>query len=343
MKALITGITGQDGSYLAELLLKKGYKVHGIIRRSSTSATSRIDHLIKNPDIFNKSLFIHCGDLLDTSRINTLIGEIKPDEIYNLAAQSDVRVSFDQSILTTQVNAMGVLAVLDAVKNQCCHAKVYQASTSEMFGGVNIPATGYTEESYFCPKNPYAIAKLHAYWTVRNYRDSYDIFACNGILFNHESPRRGLEFVTKKITNWCGMFMSGNHQEVLELGNLNSYRDWGHAKDYAEAMCLILQAPEPSDWLVATGETHTVREFVEKCFRWMEMPLVWEGCGIDEVGKVENEVVIRINPKYFRPSEVNVLMGDSTKIRTKLGWKHKVTFDDLVDEMMTFELKMPKD
>lgn len=331
IKAVITGITGQDGSYLAELLLEKGYEVHGIIRRTSSPSTSRITHL-------KEKITIHCGDLLDANCINALVNNIQPDEIYNLAAQSDVRVSFDQPSFTNQVNAEGVLKILEAIKNKCPKAKMYQASTSEMFGGANPPATGYTEDSPFMPRNPYAIAKLYAYWITRNYRDSYGLFTCNGILFNHESARRGVNFVTKKITNWCGKFLRNEKPEPLELGNMNAWRDWGHAKDYIEAMYMILQAPHPDDWLVATGDTHTVREFVEKCFLWMNKPISWSGEGLDEVGKLEGEIVVRINPQYFRPAEVVRLIGNSTKIRNELGWKPRLSFENLIEEMMSVEV-----
>jgi GDPmannose 4,6-dehydratase len=349
-KALITGITGQDGSYLAEILLEKGYEVHGIVRRSSTINTPRIDHLITNDSIFNKTLFTHHGDMTDANNLNDLVSRIQPEEIYNLAAQSHVKVSFEIPYSTAMVDAIGTLNVLESVRNHCPTAKVYQASTSEMFGGIgyNMPENGYTEKSPFHPRSPYGCAKIYAYWITKNYREAYNIFGCNGLLFNHESPRRGETFVTRKITIWCARnyaaMKEGIKVEPLQLGNLNAYRDWGHAKDYAKAQHLILQQNEPDDYVISTGETHTIREFVEKCFKYMDIEIEWfddSDYGYpNEVGciKGKNFPVVAVNPKYFRPSEVEYLLGDSTKARKELNWKPEYTFDGLVNDMMKHDM-----
>ncbi|MBN1234160.1 MAG: GDP-mannose 4,6-dehydratase [Candidatus Coatesbacteria bacterium] len=340
-KALITGITGQDGSYLTELLIEKGYEVHGIVRRISTFNTKRIDYLFHSRH-YNKKFFTHYGDLTDPNSINRLVLEIKPDEIYNLAAQSHVKVSFEIPNYTSQVDALGSLYVLEAVRNCCPECKVYQASTSEMFGGIKgeIPKEGYDENIPFHPRSPYGVSKLFGYWITRNYREAYDIFGSNGILFNHESPRRGETFVTRKITKWCGDYLANPWETPpLQLGNLNAYRDWGHAKDFVRAMWMILQAPQADDWVVSTGETYTVKDFVEKCFDWMGKEIHWEGEGINEVGIVDDKKVVSVNPKYFRPTEVDFLLGNSRKIREELGWKPEYSFKNLVEDMMENDSK----
>lgn len=348
-KALITGITGQTGSYLAELLLQKGYEVHGIIRRSSSINTPRIDNLILDSNIFNITLFLHHGDITDANNINDLVRKIQPDEIYNLAAQSHVKVSFEIPSYTASVDAIGTLNILEAVRIYCPESKVYQASTSEMFGGVgyNMPENGYNETSPFHPRSPYGCAKLYAYWITKNYREAYNTFACNGLLFNHESPRRGETFVTKKITTWCGKnqdILNGSHKyfglKPLELGNIHSYRDWGHAQDFAYAQYLMLQQSKPSDYVISTGETHTIKEFLEKCFKFMGLVVEWRGMGVEAQGwvKTVNAPVVVINEKYFRPSEVDYLLGDSTRARKELNWQPTFSFDDLVVDMMTYDI-----
>lgn len=329
--ALITGITGQDGSYLAELLLQKGYKVHGIIRRSSSINTKRLDH------IYDK-IKLHYGDLTDSLSLISLIKEIKPDEIYNLGAQSHVKVSFEIPEYTTQVDAVGTLLVLEAVKLLGLEktTKVYQASTSELFGLVQeVPQK---ETTPFYPRSPYGVAKLYGYWITKNYRESYGMYACTGILFNHESPRRGETFVTRKITRAFHNIVQGE-QNVLHLGNLNAKRDWGHAKDFVEAMWLMLQQDSPQDYVIATGEQHSVREFVEKVAAYHNIELAWKGEGLDEVGYDLNtkNVLVKVDPKYFRPAEVETLLGDSTKAKNELGWYPKHTFDDLVFDMCEHE------
>lgn len=339
-KALITGITGQDGSYLAELLIKKGYEVHGIIRRSSTFNTKRIDYLFENPQIGNKSLFLYHGDLTDSSNINRLIEKIHPDEIYNLAAQSHVQVSFEVPEYTAETDALGTLRILDAIKETGLKCRFYQASTSELFGG--LPETvPQSEKTPFYPRSPYAAAKLYAYWVTVNYREAYNIFACNGILFNHESPRRGETFVTRKITRAIASIIKGT-QKTVSLGNLNAKRDWGFAGDYVEAMWLMLQQEKPEDYVVATGETHTVREFVEKAFKVAGINIKWHGNGTNEKGinSQTGEVLVDINPRYFRPTEVDLLLGNPSKAEKKLGWKRKVNFDELVYMMVEEDLKL---
>ena len=340
--ALITGITGQDGSYLAELLLEKGYEVHGIIRRASTFNTKRIDHLYQDPHEENVRLFLHYGDITDSSNINRLIEKIQPDEIYNLAAQSHVGVSFDSPEYTAEATGVSTLRILDAIRESGVKTKFYQASTSELFGG--LPETApQSEKTPFYPKSPYGVAKLYSYWITVNYRESYDIFACNGILFNHESPRRGETFVTRKITRAAAAIHLGM-QDKLYLGNLDAKRDWGHAKDYVEGMWRILQQDKPADFVLSMNETHTVREFVELAFAELGYELEWQGEGVNEKGIDKNtgRVLVEVDPRYFRPAEVELLWGDSTKARTELGWEPKYSFMDLVKEMVQSDLEEMK-
>ena len=326
-KALITGITGQDGSYLAEFLLKKGYKVHGIIRRSSLINTDRIDHIYDQ-------IKLHYGDLTDSTNLVKVIQQVQPDEIYNLGAQSHVKVSFEMPEYTGQVDALGTLRVLEAVRllGMERKTKIYQASTSELFGLVQeIPQT---ETTPFYPRSPYGAAKIYGYWITKNYRESYKIYTCTGILFNHESPRRGETFVTRKITRGLKSISEGK-QSVLQLGNLNAKRDWGHAKDFVEAMWLMLQQEEPDDFVIATGEQYSVREFVEEAAPYFDMNIEWQGEGLDEVGIDKNtgKEVIKVNPKYFRPAEVETLLGNASKAKEKLGWVPKTSFKELVKDM----------
>ena len=340
--ALITGITGQDGSYLAELLLEKGYEVHGIIRRASTFNTKRIDHLYQDPHEEDVRLFLHYGDITDSSNLNRLIEKIQPTEIYNLAAQSHVGVSFDSPEYTAEATGVSTLRILDAIRESGVKTKFYQASTSELFGG--LPDTApQSEKTPFYPKSPYGVAKLYSYWITVNYRESYDIFACNGILFNHESPRRGETFVTRKITRAAAAIHLGM-QDKLYLGNLDAKRDWGHAKDYVEGMWRILQQDEPQDYVLSMNETHTVREFVELAFAELGYDIEWQGTGVDEKGIDKNtgKVLVEVDPKYFRPAEVELLWGDSTKARTELGWEPKYSFMDLVKEMVQSDLEEMK-
>lgn len=340
--ALITGITGQDGSYLAELLLEKGYEVHGIIRRASTFNTKRIDHLYQDPHEENVRLFLHYGDITDSSNINRLIEKIQPDEIYNLAAQSHVGVSFNSPEYTAEATGVSTLRILDAIKESGIKTKFYQASTSELFGG--IPDTApQSEKTPFYPKSPYGVAKLYSYWITVNYRESYNIFACNGILFNHESPRRGETFVTRKITRAAAAIHLGM-QDKLYLGNLDAKRDWGHAKDYVEGMWRMLQQDKPQDYVLAMNETHTVREFVELAFAELGYEIEWQGSGVDEKGidKRTGRVLVEVDPRYFRPAEVELLWGDSTKARTELEWQPKYSFMDLVKEMVHSDLEEMK-
>lgn len=337
--ALITGITGQDGSYLTELLLEKGYEVHGIIRRHSTISTTRIDPLFENPEIGNKKLFLHYGDLTDSSNLNRLLEKIKPDEIYNLAAQSHVAVSFEVPEYTAEATGVGTLRLLDAIKENGLKCRFYQASTSELFGG--LPDTApQSEKTPFYPKSPYGVAKLYSYWITVNYRESYNLFACNGVLFNHESPRRGETFVTRKITRAVASIMAGK-QEKLSLGNMDAKRDWGFAGDYVEGMWRILQQEKPSDYVLATNETHTVREFVELAFNEVGVEIEWQGTGVDEKGidKATGKVLVDVNPRYFRPAEVELLWGDCTKAEKELGWKRKVSFKGLVSMMVDSDMK----
>ena len=327
--ALITGITGQDGSYLAEFLLEKGYEVHGIVRRTSLINTHRIDHIYSQ-------LNLHYGDLTDSTNLISVIRKVEPDEIYNLGAQSHVRVSYDVPEYTAQTDGIGTLRVLEAVRllGMADKVRVYQASTSELFGLVqSVPQNELTP---FHPRSPYGVAKMYGYWIIKNYRESYDMYACSGILFNHESPRRGETFVTRKITLGLSAISKGE-QECLYLGNLNALRDWGHARDYVEAMWLMLQQDKPDDYVIATGKMYSVRQFVEACAPYFDMDIMWIGEGLDEVGidKKTGNVIIKVDPKYFRPAEVEQLLGDATKAKKELGWEPKTSFEQLVKEMCT--------
>lgn len=334
-KALITGVTGQDGSYLADLLLEKGYEVHGIVRRSSTASTERIQHLLTN-----KNLKLHTGDLLDSGSIHRIIRHVLPDEVYNLAAQSHVRESFDIPEFTGNVTAVGAATILEALRQHAPKAKFYQASSSEMFGKVH--ETPQRETTPFHPRSPYGVAKVYAYWITVNYRESYNIFACNGILFNHESPRRGETFVTKKITKGLAEIAKGTEQ-ILRLGNLEAKRDWGYAPDYVEAMWLMLQHKKPQDFVIATGETHSVREFVEAACQHLHIPLQWKGTGIKEIG-INNQTgktLIEIDEEFYRPAEVDLLIGDSTLAKQELGWKAETPFSKLVEIMVDADMELP--
>lgn len=355
MKALITGITGQDGSYLAEFLLSKGYEVHGLIRRSSTFNTQRIDHIYVDPHMPGARLFLHYGDLSDSGQLMHLIYNIQPDEIYHLGAQSHVRVSFDMPEYTGDITALGTTRLLEAIRRSGIKTKFYQASSSEMFGASPPPQN---EKTPFYPRSPYAAAKVYAYWMTINYREAYGLFACNGILFNHESPRRGETFVTRKITRALAHILIGK-QNKLYLGNLNAKRDWGFAPEYVEMMWLMLQQDEPDDYVVGTGESHSVREFVEKAFSYVGIEIEWKGAGTEEKGIVSSidknifqktlnlehrtlnigDVVIEIDPKYFRPTEVEHLQADITKARQKLGWQPRTTFDELVKIMVDYDMR----
>jgi GDPmannose 4,6-dehydratase len=328
-KALITGITGQDGSYLAELLLNLGYEVHGIVRRSSTDTYDRIKSILDNDN-----LFLHRGELTDSSSLNNIVKLVQPDEVYNLGAQSHVQISFDTPMFTADADAMGVLRLLEAIRQAGLekHTRFYQASTSEMFGLVQeVPQK---ETTPFYPRSPYGVAKLYGHWITKNYRESYGMFATSGILFNHESPRRGENFVTSKIVLSLSNIMQGK-QDLLELGNLDSLRDWGHAKDFVYAMYLMLQQDQPDDYVISTGEQHSVREFVELAANYFGMNITWQGTGVDEVGidTITGNTVIKINPKFYRPAEVETLLGDSTKAIQALGWVRKRSFKDLVEDM----------
>ncbi|ANT64614.1 GDP-mannose 4,6-dehydratase [Prosthecochloris sp. CIB 2401] len=372
-KALITGITGQDGSYLAELLLEKGYEVHGIKRRSSSFNTERIDHLYQDPHEIAKdsesdahstshitpntknrgALFLHYGDLTDSSNLTRLLAEIKPDEVYNLAAQSHVAVSFESPEYTADVDALGTLRLLEAIRflglEKTC--RFYQASTSELYGLVQeIPQK---ETTPFYPRSPYAVAKLYAYWIAVNYREAYGMYACNGILFNHESPRRGETFVTRKITRALANISQGL-EECLYMGNLDAKRDWGHAKDYVRMQWMMLQQDEPRDYVIATGVQYSVREFIEKAAAKLGITIRWEGSGIDEIGIVDSDspilnselqseqTIVRIDPRYFRPSEVETLLGDPSKAKEDLGWIPQITLDEMIDEMVAYDLDQAK-
>ena len=348
--ALITGITGQDGSYLAEFLLQKGYEVHGIKRRSSSFNTERIDHLYKDPHDRNRSLILHYGDLTDSSNLIRIIERVNPNEIYNLAAQSHVAVSFESPEYTANCDALGPLRILDAIrllgKNKDC--KFYQASTSEIFG--NSKEIPQKETTHFYPRSPYGVAKLYAYWITVNYREAYGIYACNGILFNHESPRRGETFVTRKITRGLSR-IALELEDCIYLGNLDAKRDWGHAKDYVEMQWLMLQQKKPSDYVISTGRTESVRKFVELCaskLNWNKgekgPAIIWKGKGVDEHGiRADNgKTVVRIDPRYFRPTEVDLLLGDSTKAKEELGWSPKITLDDLISEMINDDKEFAK-
>jgi GDPmannose 4,6-dehydratase len=346
--ALITGITGQDGSYLTELLLEKGYIVHGIIRRASSFNTGRIEHLFEKSNYkltraFSSDgearLHTHYGDLSDTSCLINLVRQIEPDEIYNLGAQSHVAVSFECPEYTADVSGVGVLRLLEAIRcsGRQDKIKLYQASTSELYGKVH--ETPQSETTPFYPRSPYAVAKIYGFWIIKNYREAYNIHASNGILFNHESPRRGLTFVTRKITRNVALIHLGKSEHV-ELGNLDSKRDWGHARDYVEAMWMILQQPEGDDYVCATGETHTVREFVEKAFGHIGMTITWQGSGDTEQGFDQDGVCrVKVNPQYYRPTEVDLLLGDPSKAKAKLGWEPKVSFEQLVKEMVEADVE----
>ena len=340
-KALISGITGQDGSYLTELLLEKGYEVHGIIRRASSFNTFRIDHLYKDESILNKSLFLHYGDLTDSSNLNRLVEKIQPLEIYNLGAQSHVQVSFEVPEYTGEVDAIGTLRFLDAIRETGIETKFYQASTSELYG--KAQETPQNEKTPFYPRSPYAAAKLYAHWITINYREAYDLFACNGILFNHESERRGKTFVTRKISVAVAKIILGL-QDTLYIGNLDANRDWGYAPEYCEGMWRMLQTDKPDDYVLATGETHSVREFVEESFDVLGEEIEWKGKGVKEKGilKSSGNVVVEIDARYFRPTEVEYLLGDPTKAKKELGWVPKVTFKDLVSIMVNADYQKQK-
>ena len=339
-KALITGITGQDGSYLAEFLLSKDYEIHGIIRRASTFNTGRLNDIYQNPQDTSRRLFLHYGDISDSSNISRLIEKIQPDEIYHLAAQSHVRVSFDLPEYTGDVTGLGTTRILDAIKNAGLKTKFYQASSSEMYGQVEEKDLPITENTLFHPRSPYGCAKVYAYWITKNYRESYGLFAVNGILFNHESPRRGETFVTRKITRGLARIKLGK-EDKLFLGNLDAKRDWGFAPDYVAGMYLMLQANEADDYILATGETHTVREFVELTAKNLGIEILWQGIGINEKGidKATGKEIIVIDPKYFRPAEVDILLGDPKKAKEKLNWEPKVKFAELVKIMTEADLK----
>ncbi|MBT3311590.1 MAG: GDP-mannose 4,6-dehydratase [Desulfobacterales bacterium] len=339
-KALITGVTGQDGAYLAELLLDKGYEVHGIKRRASSYNTARIDHLYKDTHEENVKFRLHYGDLTDSTNLIRIIQEIQPDEIYNLAAQSHVKVSFESPEYTANADALGTLRLLEAIKILGLenNTRIYQASTSEMFGKVaEVPQK---ETTPFYPRSPYGVAKVYAYWITVNYREAYNLYACNGILFNHESPIRGETFVTRKITRAVARIKLGL-QKNLYLGNLDSKRDWGYAGDYVVAMWMMLQQDVPEDFVIATGETHSVREFVEKAFSEANIDVIWQGSGVDEIGidKATGDTIVRIDPGYYRPTEVDFLLGDPSKAKEKLGWEAVVKFDKLVSIMVREDLK----
>ena len=360
--ALITGITGQDGSYLAEFLLKKGYIVHGIKRRASLFNTDRIDHLYQDPHVENRDFILHYGDMTDSMNLTRIIQEVQPDEIYNLAAMSHVAVSFETPEYVANADGTGTLRILEAIRllGLTEKTRVYQASTSELYGKVQeIPQT---EKTPFYPRSPYAVAKMYAYWITVNYREAYNMFACNGILFNHESPVRGETFVTRKITR-AGAKIALGLQDRLYLGNLDAKRDWGHAKDYVRMMWMILQADEPEDWVIATGKTTSVRDFVKMAFGYLGVELRFEGEGIDEVGIIDSvdtkrlnelnlnpkssnlnprNIVVAVDPRYFRPTEVDLLIGDPTKAKEKLGWEPQYTLNELIDEMMASDLKLMK-
>ncbi|MEY3090520.1 MAG: GDP-mannose 4,6-dehydratase [Pseudomonadota bacterium] len=358
--ALITGITGQDGSYLAEFLLKKGYIVHGLKRRSSLFNTDRIDHLYEDPHVENRNLILHYGDMTDSMNLTRIIQETQPDEIYNLAAMSHVHVSFETPEYVANADGTGTLRILEAVRLLGLENKtrIYQASTSELYG--KVQETPQSETTPFYPRSPYAVAKMYAYWITVNYREAYNIYACNGILFNHESPVRGETFVTRKITRAASKIALGL-QDKLYLGNLDAKRDWGHAKDYVRMMWMILQADEPEDWVIATGQTTAVRDFVKFAFAYAGINLRFEGTGIDEVGIIDSiddakakecnmdlshlaigQTVVAVDPRYFRPTEVDLLLGDPTKAEQKLGWNREYDLQDLVEDMMKSDLKMMK-
>ena len=332
-KAFITGITGQDGSFLAELLIEKGYEVHGIIRRASNFNTQRIDHIMGKPQ-----LQLYHGDLSDSANLNKLLSTIRPDEIYNLGAQSHVKVSFEVPEYTAQVDALGTLRLLDAITTHCPEARFYQASTSELYGKVQeIPQS---ETTPFYPRSPYAVAKLYGYWITKNFRESYDLYASNGILFNHESERRGKTFVTRKVTMVLGEIAAGLRDKLI-LGNIDAQRDWGYAKEYVEMMWRMLQQDESDDFVAATGKTYSVREFVTRAARHIDIELQWEGEGVNEKGRdpKTGKVIVEVSPRYFRPAEVDLLVGDPAKAKKKLGWEAKVELDELIEIMMTHDIE----
>jgi GDPmannose 4,6-dehydratase len=340
--AFITGVTGQDGAYLAESLLAKGYIVHGVKRRSSSFNTGRVDHLYADPHEQNVNFVLHFGDMTDASNLTRLIQETQPTEIYNLAAQSHVQVSFETPEYTANADALGTLRLLEAIRIAKLEqwVRFYQASTSEIYGNTPAPQN---ENTPFAPRSPYAAAKLYAYWITVNYREAYGIHGSNGILFNHESPIRGETFVTRKISRAVAAIETGR-QEQLFVGNLNARRDWGHARDYVEGMWLMMQQPKPDDYVLATGEAHSVREFVQHAFAVVGRPIRWRGQGLDEVGidEASGKELVKVDPRYFRPTEVDTLLGDASKARSKLGWKHKVGFEELVKEMVTSDLNVAR-
>ena len=340
--ALISGITGQDGSYLTEFLLSKGYEVHGIVRPHSTPCTERIDYLLNNPQYKNK-LFIHIGDLADSSNLLALINKIRPQEVYNLAAQTHVKTSFELPEYTANITGVGTIRLLEAIHRAGLKCKFYQASTSELYGGFKETAP-QDEKTPFHPRSPYAVAKLYSYWITVNYRESYNLFACNGILFNHESPRRGLDFVTRKITYGLARVMHGL-QETISLGNLEARRDWGFTGDYIRGMWMILQNDKPGDYVLATGENHSVREFVELAFQEVGIKIEWKGSGIDEKGVCSKtgRVYVDIDPEYFRPAEVDFLLGNPSKAKKELGWKPEVSFKELVKMMVKADMELIED
>jgi len=340
MKALITGVTGQDGAYLAEFLLAKGYEVHGIMRRASGFNTQRVDHLYEDPHVENRRFVLHHGDLTDSSGLIQIVQKVQPDEIYNLGAQSHVKVSFDQPEYTADTDALGTLRLLEAIRITGLEKKTrfYQASTSELYGLVQeIPQR---ETTPFYPRSPYAVAKLYAYWITVNYREAYGIYACNGVLFNHESPLRGETFVTRKITRALSRIKVGL-QGCLYLGNLDSERDWGHARDYVEMQWMMLQQETPKDYVIATGEQHSVRKFVELAASFLDMNISWQGAGVDEKGyDQDGTLVVAVDPRYYRPTEVETLLGDPTRAKTELGWEPRIGFSELVQEMVEHDLKL---
>ena len=338
-KALITGITGQDGSYLAEFLLNKNYQVHGIKRRSSLINTDRIDHLYEEPHKNDRKFILHHGDLTDSTSLIRIINEIQPDEIYNLAAQSHVAVSFEEPEYTANSDAIGALRILEAIRILRLEKKTkyYQASTSELYG--TTQETPQTEKTPFYPRSPYGVAKLYSYWITVNYREAYGIYACNGILFNHESPVRGETFVTRKITMALARIKLG-FQKKLYLGNLNALRDWGHAKDFVEAQWLMLQQQKPEDFVIATGKQHSVRDFINEAAKNLDMKIEWRGSGVEEVGSFNDKEIVVIDERYFRPTEVETLLGDATKAKEKLNWSPKISFEELVKEMVEEDLKL---
>lgn len=350
-RALITGVTGQDGAYLAEFLLNKGYEVHGLKRRASSFNTDRIDHLYQDPHESHREFVLHYGDMTDSTNLIRVMQDVQPDEVYNLAAQSHVAVSFETPEYTANSDAIGPLRLLEAIRilKLTDKTRFYQASTSELYGLVQeVPQR---ETTPFYPRSPYAAAKLYAYWITVNYREGYDMFACNGILFNHESPQRGETFVTRKITRALARIKTGQ-QKVVHLGNIDAKRDWGHAKDFVEAQWLILQQDNPEDYVIATGEQYSVREFIERAVAFMGIKIAWEGSGLDEVGRVAEstekdgpqpgDVIVRIDPRYFRPTEVESLWGDASKAKKQLGWQPRTSFGELVEEMVREDLAIAK-